>query len=35
MQGKRVFATYGEEVASLMRKVLLISQVGIRKFVLF
>lgn len=30
MQGKRVFATYGEEVASLMRKVLLITQVGIR-----
>lgn len=29
MQGKRVFATYGEEVAKIMKKVLLISQVGI------
>jgi hypothetical protein len=32
MQGKRVFATYSEDVASLMRKVLLIGQVGVRKF---
>jgi hypothetical protein len=29
MQGKRVFATYGDEVAKVMRQVLLISQVGI------
>ena len=29
MQGKRVFATYGDEVAKVMRQVLLISQLGI------
>ena len=28
LQGKRVFSIYGDEVAALMRKVLLVSQVG-------